>query len=276
MKETQPNTNRFNSEFELSTCSEINAIAISKMHEAIQKRLDNSTGEPEALTFFDIDETLVDTIGKFISGINRGARILGFNGELPPQQDILENGGTHYYASIFRMQPEDWEEVMIRIRRSPYVNEKARSYHHNISNFLNDFGVVGYISARPATEKTFDSTYRDLFKSRNFPERPVVLRPETFPITEASTWKSNLILDEFGQYTFGAKIILVDDSISTARAVTEINRSCGQPKINQILYKGPITVPVLESGKYQPKEEDGIYVSDWDTMQTTFDRIKNE
>lgn len=277
MKELHGSVNAFNFESEIDACNEKNANAIKLMHGDIKLRLQHADLNSPVLTLVDIDENLVHTIGRLINGINKGARILGFDKQLPPHKEIIENGGTHNYASIFGMTPEDWEEVMIKIRRSPYVNEKADQYHPELEKILENLDVVGYLSARPATLQTFESTSRDLFRFRNLPERPVVLRPESLPITEASIWKSNLILEEFGPYVSqGAKLILVDDSISTAKAITKINGSYGQPIINQILFKGPLTIPVLESGKYTPKEEDGIYVSDWENMVATFDRIKGK
>ena len=277
MKEFYGRVNAFYFESEIDACNEKNANAIKLMHGDIKLRLQDADLNSPVLTFLDIDETLVHTIGNLINGINRGANILGFNNQLPPHKDIIQNGGTNIYASIFGMNAEDWEEVMIKIRRSPYVNEKADQYHPELKKILEILDVVGYISARPATLKTFASTLRDLFRFRNLPKRPVVLRPESLPITEASIWKSNLILEEFGPYVSqGARLVLVDDSISTAKAITKINESHSQPIINQILFKGPLTMPVLESGKYTPKEEDGIYVSDWENMVATFDRIKGK
>ena len=264
------------SENEIRVCEDINKIAINNMHGKIRRGLSDDKNQQIPILFIDIDETLFHTVEKLVKVINRGARIWGFNEDLPDEALIIENGGTHHYASIFGMTDDEWESWMIEIRRRQYVNEKAKLYFPKAPELLTDLGVTGYISARPATLATFISTQRDLFNRRNFPERPVVLRPETIHIRESSNWKSELIFNEFGHYVYsGARIILIDDSINTAMAVAKINRGHGRNVINQILYRGPFTKGVLDSGSYVPNEEEGIYVSDWENMKNTFDKIKN-
>lgn len=223
----------------------------------------------------DIDEFLVDTVDNHIQFISRAARMLGYKGTLPSYEDIIAEGGTAHYAEIFRMDPQDWETIMMRIRATRYVNRNARMYHPNPQDILSEgphHALLGFMSAKPATESTYRTTKEDLFERLGFQEKPVILRPHMVDISQSSAWKVEL-LSEIVASDPSKMLVLTDDSISTAKAVTLHNQKAGRVEFMQVLYPGPLTKTVLDNGLYIPQQDEGIFVADWQTMPEIFDII---
>lgn len=223
----------------------------------------------------DIDETVVDTVSRHVGFVTRGAKLAGFQGTLPTPEEIKAAGGTADYARVFGMTADDWEEIMKRVRERRFVNEKADLYHpETVQTLLNGGELLGFVTAKPGTERTLAATQKDLTQRLGFPERPVILRPNSVPLSQTSEWKIETLAAIKGTSPKG--IVLVDDSLSTARAIAEHNRQAGAVDIMQILYKGPLTLPALQSGKFIPDESLGIYAADWDEMPEVFDRIREQ
>ncbi len=223
----------------------------------------------------DIDETVVDTVGRHVGFVTRAAQLAGFKGTLPTLDEIKAAGGTAEYARIFGMTAGEWEEIMIRVRERRFVNEKADLYHQDtVQTLLNGGELLGFLTAKPGTDRTLAATQRDLIHRLGFPDRPVILRPNSVPLSQTSEWKIETLAAIKGTTPKG--IVLVDDSLSTAKAIIEHNRKAGAVDIMQIVYKGPLTAPALESGTFVPDESLGIYAADWDEMPEVFDRIREQ
>jgi hypothetical protein len=223
----------------------------------------------------DIDETVVDTVGRHVGFVTRGAQLAGFKGALPTLEEIKAAGGTADYARVFGMSGDEWEEIMKLVRERRFVNEKAALYHPNtVQTLLNCGELLGFVTAKPGTDRTLAATQRDLTQRLGFPERPVILRPTSVPLSQTSEWKIDTLAAIKGTSPKG--IVLVDDSLSTARAIAAHNHKAGKTDLMQIVYKGPLTVSSLESGKFVPDESLGIYAADWDEMPGVFDRIREQ
>jgi len=223
----------------------------------------------------DIDETVVDTVGRHVGFITKAAQLAGFKGALPSVEEIKAAGGTADYACVFGMTPEGWEKIMQRVRERRFVNEKADLYHPKTRETLMNGGeLLGFVTAKPGTDRTLAATQRDLTERLGFPERPVILRPNSVPLSQTSEWKIETLSAIKGMTPKG--IVLVDDSLSTARAIAEHNTREGKIDLIQVVYKGPLTAPALESGKFVPDESLGIYAADWDEMGQVFDRIREQ
>ncbi|QQS43337.1 hypothetical protein IPM65_04215 [Candidatus Roizmanbacteria bacterium] len=255
-------------ETQIDTIERQNAQALYEMQQHFQK-MDAGFG-----IVSDIDETVVDTVGRHVMFVSRGAKLAGFQGTLPTLEEIKAAGGTAEYARVFGMSADEWEEIMKRVRERQFVNEKANLYHpKTVKTLLNGGELLGFVTAKPGTERTLAATQRDLTQRLGFPERPVILRPNSVPLSQTE-WKIETLCAIKGISPKG--IVLVDDSLSTARAIAAHNQEAGKLDIMQILYKGPLTVPALESGKFIPDESLGIYAADWDEMPEVFDRIREQ
>lgn len=223
----------------------------------------------------DIDETIVDTVGRHVGFVTRAAQLAGFKGALPTLEEIKAAGGTADYARVFGMTPDEWEEVMIRVRERRFVNEKADLYHQDtVQTLMNGGELLGFLTAKPGTDRTLAATQKDLIHRLGFPEKPVILRPNSVPLSQTSDWKIEMLAAIKGTSPKG--IVLVDDSLSTARVIAGHNQQAGNIGIMQIVYKGPLTAPALESGKFIPDESLGIYAADWEEMPAVFDRIREQ
>ena len=226
----------------------------------------------------DVDETLVDTIGNHSDRINRGARIMGFSEELPTREELIEKGGTGAFAELFGMTSDEWEIMMQRIRDSKYINAGATLYHPEIVSLVEQFSntkMLGFVTARPGTEKTLRVTEEDLFRRIGLPQLPIVLRPSTVAIAETSAWKLG-ILKQIAVQDTQKRLILVDDSLATANVILEYN-SCNESNpIIQVVYKGPLTIPSLESGAFKTDPKMGIYEADWHEMPQVIQQIQQQ
>ena len=248
---------------------QLNAQALTHMQESFR-----TSSKPIGVVS-DIDEFLVDTVGNHIKFIHRAAGIFGHKGDLPTYEDIVAKGGTAHYAEIFGLKPEEWEEIMMRVRASRFVNRNAPRYHeapHTILSAGEYHELHGFMTAKPGTERTLRTTKQDLEQRLGFTEKPVILRPEIVPISHSSAWKVGL-LAKIAAADPAKALVLTDDSISTAKAIASHNNQQGRIQLMQVLYPGPLTKGPLERGEYVPHVEEGIFVADWEQMPEIFDII---
>lgn len=227
---------------------------------------------------WDIDETVVDTIGNHTKLITRGASMLGYKDPLPSREEIISQGGTSAYAELFGLTPQEWESRMERIRDSKYVNSGADMYHPEVAQLLptlEDTKLLGFVTARPGSEKTLLVTEEDLFNRVGLPKRPVILRPESVSLADTSSWKL-AILKQIAQQDDQKRVVLIDDSISTAKTVMEYNSRNGENPIIQVIYKGPLTKPLIDNGDFQINTQMGIYTADWQEMPTIMNQIQQQ
>ncbi len=246
---------------------------------ALRQMIEKAKTDPSVCTISDIDELHVDTVTLHERLLNRHIRLMGYSG--CTSDEVRAAGGTQIaYRKFYpQLNDEQWDQFMERVRMSNMVNRNGDLYHPEQVRIANEvFGsgnFLGYMTARPYTEQVVNTTEKDLFDRLGLLCAPVMLRPEGVRPEESGIWK----VEQMHAIRTAAGVqnmILIDDSISTAKQVVRYNEELGQIGIRQILYKGPLTVPSLQSGKFVPDESLGIYAADWDEMPEVFDRIREQ
>lgn len=246
---------------------------------ALQKMIEKAKIDPRICTVSDIDELHVDTVTLHEQLLNRHIRLMGH--PACTSEEIRASGGTQIAYRRFypHLNDEQWDQFMERVRMSNMVNKNGDLYHPEQVRIANEVfasgNFLGYMTARPYSERVADTTEKDLFERLGLCSAPVMLRPVGIRPEQSGIWK----VEQMHAIRTAAgvqRMVLIDDSISTAKQVERYNVELGQVCISQILYKGPLTVPVLESGKYIPDEAHGIYTADWDEMVQVFDRIREQ
>lgn len=214
----------------------------------------------------DCDETLYNTVARHYRFIQLASRfgILPQLENFPTYDDVVHGGGTGFFADAFVMSADDWEARMVDIRARRAINRNSPLLHPDVAQIVGGIEpLLGYVTAKPGTPRVHRIATQDL-STRKFPDLPMVLRPEGVPLSKTAQWKIETMEHIIGKS--GKRMVIIDDSISTARVVEEYNQTHGKVRIAQVLYPGPLTSGKLDSGEYVPSHEHGIVVADWNTI----------
>jgi hypothetical protein len=177
----------------------------------------------------DIDETLVNSVEKHVTVLNKHYAGLGF--EVPNYDQVCSVGSTHL---AYKHLPE-----------YKILNEQMRNdSEFNSGLALIDGALEGltalesilffYLTTRPETmQKTTEQELADL----GFPNREVVTRPKNIPLKYTSEWKID-VLDQASQQA-QAIMVMIDDSLSLHHQILRIKNEY----VRSILFDGPVTPP---------------------------------
>jgi hypothetical protein len=240
---------------------------------------EKAKADPSVCIISDIDELHVDTVTLYEQLLNRHIRMMGH--PACTSQEVRAAGGTQvaYRKYYPELTDEQWDHFMERVRMSNMVNRNGDLYHPEQIRIANEIfasaNFLGYMTARPLTERVIKTTEKDLFERLGLPCAQVMLRPEDVKPEQSGIWKVKQ-MHAIRTAAGVQHLILVDDSISTAKQVSRYNAEIGENGIIQVLFKGPLTTPALQAGTFVPDQSLGIYAADWDEMPVVFDRIREQ
>lgn len=228
----------------------------------------------------DLDETVTNTVLLWVKLLNRLLKKRGNSLELPTLTQVQIVGGTDFiYNSENYFGEQDYSLLMALLRGLIVPNLYAPPTEDNIEQILeklkaSDIEPIGAITARPNTTRVLTATNL-YFAKNNFPNIPVVARPEdTVPLSQTTPWKLEqlMVLNSLDE---SKRVIIIDDSISLARKIAEYNSHNGMSKhIIQVLYPGPLTIGKIVSGEIKENKDEGIFISNWQNLLATVERIQ--
>lgn len=259
--------------------------------QASEKTLETiAASQREIVIIQDIDEVLYETTRAHYDVMTQAAIARGADPrQLPTYEEMCLKGGSDYFKGFFGdVDDEEWQRLAEVARcygpsngQAPLMEEGVREKMRIV---LAQEGVTlgCYLTATPGRLDVRSVRQNAMFASGNFSEAPMIMRPIETPIQETGTWKMQYLL-EFATAALPGDniIILIDDSLSTAKLVQEKNIQRineGLPPIIQIVYPGPITKPKLDKLASVLSEDNGIYIAHngWDQIPEIIERIKNK
>ncbi len=255
-------------------------IEESNQNALIEMEMRAQMAVTDTVTLHDFDETWGDSLPLYQRGIRVGTGLFGWNGVLPTYSELTNKGGAGYYGEIFGYSPEDWESIMEKIRATRFINKNAPMLHERQNEIAASLNTthLGVITAKPGTETVFTTFQTDLERFSVLCGLPAILRPDGVPSNQTTPWKrhynehiSALVPDKF--------VIMLDDSLSLARATAAYNAQLPRNQIRQlqvVMADGSLTKPVLERGEYVAPNELGIYTATWEQLRDVYDRINQE
>lgn len=268
------------------------ALKLSQMKE----RHKNGTRRVSVLA--DKDEMLADTVFQHVRYINAMARRIGkrygMTFELPDYETVVEKGGTGIYAEIFGLTPERWEELHERERSVRSVITGAPAYTPHLAAQMQLVAersdLLGYLTATPVgvhrpfqegqIPRFYDSqrfAEEDIY-GRGLPQEPVILRPATVPGSSTASWKTS-IMREIQAANPGKPVILIDDSLSTAKRIMQENeqRANGElPLVQIVMTQGTLTEAKVKSGQFVAHHDLGVYLADWSELPDVITEVENQ
>jgi len=240
----------------------------------------------EIFTVLDLDENIFDTAAFWVEYTNTflaaSTNSFDFENTFPPtlEQVIQEGGPSKYYAKHFAhvfpgntYDTEFMEELRFREpgnRKGPVMHQDMPGKYQNLEQQTT---ILGGLTARPDSEVVVQST-RQQFQENGLPEIPTIFRPADIQLSQSSQVKLD-ILGPLSEKTNGV-ILLVDDSISTAKKIQEYNRNRGRkPKLIQVVnIQGTLTAPAIARGEYAEDPDNGIFfMNGWDDQEAVLTRI---
>lgn len=243
---------------------------------------------------FDKDEMLVDTIRRHVEFINLAGRMNAsrYGVAFTPlsYEAVVAGGGSGIFNKAFGIPADRWEELHERERATRRVNSGAPTYTDNLQEIVRAIydrsEVLGYMTATPigvpdSRGRLYDTeTYvkQDLFTRLGLPHEPTILRPADVPASQAGPWKLEM-LEQIRAANPQIPVMLVDDSLSTAKLVAQVNsqRSPGEvPLVQIVMADGTLTRPKIDSGSFTAQPELGIYVAGWEELPAVIDQIQTQ
>lgn len=247
---------------------------------------------------FDIDENLVNTVAFWIEETNQ---FLQDKYHIPPEQIptldevLLEGGPSKYYPLHF---PNIWNTNASYYDPSSYEYLAEQWRHETAGNLVpplldgldvttllavvtSHAHILGGLTARPATKPVIEATHQQFQQygfetDRNF---PIIFRPKIVELSQAGQEKLKVLKELLTVVSSQSRIILLDDSISTARIISEYNQSAEpSKKIAYILNTmGPLTAPSKDilTNNTELSVTQGIFmIKDWSEMDDILTTIE--
>lgn len=246
---------------------------------------DQIASQPGLHIILDIDENLTNTVSYWVRASNRFLRMYGSvaSNRLPTVEEVCQEGGPSvYYPGHFPDvfdSPELYEKLMDEWRHRRGPNYVSRPMHQDMTWIYHQIrskaNFLGAITARSATEVVIGAT-QDLLTSLSLPQFPIIYKSPSTPLSAASSEKL-VHLERLVEGSPQGRVVLIDDSISTAELVAQRNRR--SPRLAQLMYilnaSGPLTKPILNRGEFTVSPGDGIVIMEsWEHLPIVLNGLK--
>lgn len=238
----------------------------------------------ELFFILDLDENLFNSAAHWVTFSNTFLRLFAAIDleRLPTEEVVMAVGGPSTYYPLFFPDvfptTEAYEVLADEMRHRYAPNRLGKAMHPNLSELisqLNGVGeVLGGLTARPETQVVRDATKAQLHPV----EMEVVYKPVNRPLAEASREKIERL--ETLSHASSGVVVLIDDSLSTAKVISEWNKSRNsvqsQPIVQILNGLGPLTAPKLEQGLVDLDQLEGVFLlSDWSDLDQVITDIQS-
>lgn len=254
--------------------------------QSIEQNWSKQLAEKTGLHFIlDLDENLFDTVTYWIKLTNRvlGLKFGVAQSSLPDRAEVLQAGGpSNYYHKKFpQIFPsfEAYEEFADECRHRYWANQAGPSMVDQMDSVFDSLkstgNLLGGLTARPANKATVLGTkiqLKQVLQNHAVPE--ILFKPVDIPLARASQQKLK-IMERLSYISSSSTLVLIDDSISTAKLLSEHNQQNPERPIVQILNgAGPLTTPKLLEDPQLIDTMSGIFLMrDWSQLEQTIKEV---